>query len=87
MLSRCRVFSQIRRRQRELPLVQKPTVDDFSSEDEFHDAIEIATLRKSKPELYHFEQVVPYNSRVYPNDKFKFLENPEKWKGYDQYYK
>ena len=67
--------------------MQKPTVDDFSNEEEFHDAIEIATLRKSKPELYHFEQVVPYKSRVYPNDKFKFLENPEKWKGYDQYYK
>lgn len=86
MLSRCRAFKWIRL-QSQLPYLQRKSVDSFTSEEEFQDAVDIATLRKTKPELYHFEQVVPYGARIYPNDKFKFLENPVLWKGHPQYYK
>ena len=53
----------------------------------FQDAVDIATLRKGKPELYHFEDIVPEHTRVYPNDKFKFLDNPIFWKGHEEYYR
>ena len=43
-------------------------------------------MRKQKPDLYHFEDIVPIDSRVYPNDKFKFLDDPVTWAGHDQYY-
>ena len=49
--------------------------------------MDIATLRKGKPELYHFEDIVPEHTRVYPNDKFKFLDNPIFWKGHEEYYR
>jgi len=69
-----------------MPYLQKPTVEDFKTEEEFQDAVDIATLRKQKPELYHFEDIAPMDSRVYPNDKFKFLDDPVTWAGHDQYY-
>lgn len=75
------------RKNRELPFLQKKDVNSFESEEEFQDATDIATLRKSKPELYHFEQVVPYGSRILPNDKFKFLVNPVKWESHEEYYR
>jgi len=87
MLGRCRIVRRAVKFNSELPYLQRRSVDSFGSEEEFQDAVDIATLRKSKPELYHFEQVVPFGSRVYPNDKFKFLENPVRWKGHAQYYK
>ena len=75
------------RKIRQLPFLQKKDVNSFESEEEFQDATDIATLRKSKPELYHFEQVVPYGSRILPNDKFKFLVNPVKWESHEEYYR
>ena len=36
--------------------------------------------------MYHFEDIAPMDSRVYPNDKFKFLDDPVTWAGHDQYY-
>ena len=71
---------------RALPHLQKESVEDFSTEEEFQDAVDIATLRKGRPDLYHFEDVVPDNSRIYANDKFKFLDQPELWKSHNEYY-
>ena len=43
-------------------------------------------MRKGRPDLYHFEDVVPDNSRIYANDKFKFLDQPVLWKSHNEYY-
>jgi len=72
---------------RNLPHVQKTRVEDYETEEQFQDAVDIATLRKGRPELYHFEDVRPSDSRVYANDKFKFVEMPLKWKSHEEYYK
>ena len=72
---------------RQLPFVKKKRVEDYETEEAFQDAVDIATLRKGRPELFHFEDVKSSDSRIYANDKFKFLDQPIKWKSHDEYYK